>query len=54
MREQNYPPKRPNMAHFGTPQKRQARDEAKTKLEAPDDRGTQNEPRHRPGEKPAP
>ena len=54
MREQTYPPKRPNMAHFGNAQERQSADELKARRTAPDDHGTQNEPRRSADEKPAP
>ena len=33
MQEQTYPPKRPNMAHFASPEEQKARDEWKAKLD---------------------
>jgi hypothetical protein len=53
MQEQTYPPKRPNMEHFGNAEARQERHEVKAQPARAAD-AQQNVPRQRPAEKPAP
>ena len=42
MREQSYPPKRPNMAHFGAPAEQSGRGEAKENMQAAGEHGQQH------------
>jgi hypothetical protein len=53
MQEQTYPPKRPNMAHFDSPQERRSGDEVKPQ-QTPDGRERRSEPRQRADKEPAP
>lgn len=53
MREQTYPPKRPNMAHFGAPAEQPPRIEEKATLQAVDVRGLQHETQQPPKKQPA-
>jgi hypothetical protein len=55
MREQTYPPKRPNMAHFASPEKQKAPEESKALPERlpADERDRYVRPQQ-PGEKTAP
>jgi hypothetical protein len=55
MQEQTYPPKRPNMAHFGTPEEQKAREEWKAQLNRLlDDYRQRYVLRQRPDETPSP
>jgi hypothetical protein len=55
MQEQNYPPKRPNMGHFANPEKQQAREEPKARLDRlPADVQDRSVLQQQPGETPTP
>jgi hypothetical protein len=54
MQEQTYPPKRPNMAHFASPEKQSAREESEAQLDRLPADGQEHSVPQQPDEKPTP